>query len=146
MFEKHVSAILERVLGTYFEGFDPASLDVSVLQGKIALDDLRLRPSIAHAMGLPLSVTHGRVRRVELDISLQTLRGSPARMLIEGVDVEIAEASDAHECASAAGLAASARDARRSQLAKDRERRRQCLLAPQEQDYSSMTAHGHCIC
>ena len=140
MFEKHVSAILERVLGTYFEGFDPASLDVSVLQGKIALDDLRLRPSIAHAMGLPLRVTHGRVRRVELDISLQTLRGSPARMLIEGVDVEIAEASDAHECASAAGLAASARDARRSQLAKDRERRRQCLLAPQEQDYSSMTA------
>ena len=134
MFEKQVSAILEQVLGTYFEDFDTQSLNVSVFGGKVVLDDLRLRPTALAALKLPLTVRHGHVRRVELELSLSNLRGSPAKMLLDGIELVIAEddspggGAGEHE-----RDVQDAADAREQRLQQDRHDRRQALLSTPKQ-------------
>ena len=115
------------MLGTYFEG-DFKSIKVSVFSGKVKLNDLRLRPSAADALGIPLTIKQGSVRHVELELSLQNLRGTPARMLVEGVDVCVDPNHDPGRTDSAATARAQA--ARQQRLHRDRDERRNALLSP----------------
>ena len=125
---RQVSEILERVLGTYFEGIDTKSLHVSVFSGTVVLDNLRMRPSAFSALGLPLAVKHGRVRHVELELSLRNLRGTPARMHIDGIEIVVdpdtAKGAEADDLQTLTG--------RKRALQKDRDDRRQALLAPKD--------------
>ncbi len=124
-----VSEILERVLGTYFEGIDTESLHVSVFSGTVVLDNLRMRPTAFSALGLPLAVKHGRVRHVELELSLRNLRGTPARMHIDGIDI-VVDPNDTAKGAQPDDL--QTLTARKRALQKDRDDRRQALLAPKD--------------
>jgi hypothetical protein len=126
---RQVSEILERVLGTYFEGIDTESLHVSVFSGTVVLDNLRMRPSAFSALGLPLAVKHGRVRHVELELSLRNLRGTPARMHIDGIEI-VVDPNDTAKGAEADDL--QTLTARKRALQKDRDDRRQALLAPKD--------------
>jgi hypothetical protein len=128
MFESQVAEILERLLGAFFE-VDVKSLNISLFNSKVDLHNLRLRSSALDALGLPIKVLHGQVRHVELELSLQNLRGSPARLLVEGVDVVAVESCE--HCDGEA-FHARARDARRQRLREDRDLRRQELLCSQK--------------
>lgn len=135
MFEKQVSQILENVLGAYFEGIDTESLNVSLLAGKVVLEDLCVRPAAMASLGLPFTVKHGRVRRVELELSLRNLRGAPACMRIDGVEVVLDVDEDAdpvgHDRPSSFTVpGAEAGVARQQRMQTDLERRRLALLSP----------------
>lgn len=124
------------MLGAYFEGIDTSSLHVSVFSGTVVLDDLRMRPSAFRALGLPLQVKRGRVRHVELELSLRNLRGTTSHMRIDGIEV-VVDPSDAGD-AEADALQAHA--ARRRALQQDRDNRRQALVAPTDGSQSSATS------
>ena len=137
MFERQISEILQRVLGAYFDGIDTESLNVSLLGGRVELEDLRLRREAITALGLPFSIKHGRVRRVELELSLRNLRGAPARMRIDGVEVVL----DVNEDVAPPGGDPEAERAERTQrLLDDLEHRRLALLSTGRGGAAAQTA------
>ena len=56
MFEGKVTELLRQYLGDYIIGLDKENLGISVLKGKIKLENQRIRPDALNKLDLPIKV------------------------------------------------------------------------------------------
>jgi vacuolar protein sorting-associated protein 13A/C len=75
MFEGQVAFYLNKYLGTYLEGIDPASLRISVFRGNVELTNLQLKPDALNELDLPIVVKGGLLGSLSLKVGGWVGRG-----------------------------------------------------------------------
>jgi vacuolar protein sorting-associated protein 13A/C len=68
MIEGLVTRILEKYLIDYLENFDKTQLNISLLRGKIVLENLVLNEKLLRGIYLPLKFKYGRIRKIEINL------------------------------------------------------------------------------
>lgn len=59
MLESLAANLLNRLLGSYVENFDPAQLNVGIWSGDVKLKNLKLRKDCLDSLDLPIDVKSG---------------------------------------------------------------------------------------
>ena len=77
--------ILVDVLDDYVEGLSIENLKLGVLSGKIELNNLQLKRTGVDKLNLPISVTHGSLKKLLLKIPWTALESKPVRVIIDGL-------------------------------------------------------------
>lgn len=85
MLETLVASILNRVLGSYIENFDPNKLKIGLLSGDVKLEGLKLKRNILDKLQLPIDVLEGHVGNLILQIPYSNLKSKPVKVFIEDV-------------------------------------------------------------
>lgn len=85
MLESLVASILNRVLGSYIENFDPKHLNIGLLSGDVKLGNLRLKRGALDQLQLPIDVVSGHIGSLVLQIPYSNLKSKPVKILIEDV-------------------------------------------------------------
>lgn len=87
MFESIVANLLNRVLGSYIENFDPKQLNIGIWSGDVKLKNLRLKKESLDKFKLPLDVKFGHLGELTLQIPWSNLKSKPVKIIIEDVYV-----------------------------------------------------------
>lgn len=87
MFESLVANLLNRVLGSYIENFDPKQLNIGIWSGDVKLKNLRLKKESLDKFRLPLDVKFGHLGELTLQIPWSNLKSKPVKIIIEDVYV-----------------------------------------------------------
>ena len=82
-----VASVLNRVLGDWIENLNSDNLNLSIFSGQILLQDLRLKTSAFHNLGLPFHLEYGHVGKIYANIPWTALSTSPLRVLIEDIHI-----------------------------------------------------------
>lgn len=77
--------ILVDLLGTYVEGLSIENLKIGVLSGKIEFSNLQLKRTGLDALHLPISISHGSLKRLRVKIPWTALETKPVRVNIDGI-------------------------------------------------------------
>ena len=77
--------ILVDVLGDYIEGLTEENLKVGVWSGNIELKNLSLNRSILNKLNLPITINHGSVQSLVVNIPWTALESNPVKVFIDGV-------------------------------------------------------------
>ena len=77
--------VLVDVLGNYVEGLNPENLKLGIWDGKIELSDLKLKRTALDGLNLPISVSHGSLKRLEVSIPWASLESKPVIVVMDGV-------------------------------------------------------------
>lgn len=85
MFESLVANLLNRVLGSYIENFDPKQLNIGIWSGDVKLKNLRLKKESLDKFRLPLDVKFGHLGELTLQIPWSNLKSKPVKIIIEDV-------------------------------------------------------------
>jgi len=85
MLESLVASILNRVLGSYVENFDPNQLQIGLLSGDVKLGGLKLKKGALDQLQLPINVTDGHIGSLVLQIPYSNLKSKPVKVFIEDV-------------------------------------------------------------
>ena len=78
-----VAAVLQKTLGPFVDGIDAKSLELSVWDGDVKLDQLQLRTSALAALELPLRVVGARLGSVRVQIPWRNLGGEPMIVTVD---------------------------------------------------------------
>lgn len=97
MLESLVASILNRVLGSYIENFDPKHLNIGLLSGDVKLGNLRLKRGALDQLQLPIDVVSGHIGSLVLQIPYSNLKSKPVKILIEDVFLLAKSDDDAGE-------------------------------------------------
>ena len=81
--------VLVEFLGEYVEGLTEENLKVGVWNGKIGLENLQLNRKTLQNWNLPISVTHGSVKVLEVIIPWATLESNPVKVVLDGVYLQV---------------------------------------------------------
>lgn len=73
------------MLGKFIENIDPSQLKISVVSGKVKLENMKLKPSIFESLPVPFQLVQGQVGLINLKIPVLKLTSSP--LIIEISDV-----------------------------------------------------------
>eukprot|EP01094_Clydonella_sp_ATCC50884_P028048 TRINITY_DN8307_c0_g1_i1.p1 TRINITY_DN8307_c0_g1~~TRINITY_DN8307_c0_g1_i1.p1 ORF type:complete len:1038 (+),score=181.01 TRINITY_DN8307_c0_g1_i1:30-3143(+) len=88
MFSALLSAVLERYLGKYVDGFQRSeNFSVSVAKGHAHLEYLTLRSEALKQLDLPLQVVHGSVDMLDIYIPWQALKTSSVQVHFQNVSM-----------------------------------------------------------
>lgn len=68
MFEAQAAYYLNKYLGKYVDGVDPKSLRISVWEGDVVLQNLRVRPEALEELNLPITVKAGLLGTLRLKV------------------------------------------------------------------------------
>ncbi|EEB06191.1 vacuolar protein sorting-associated protein 13a [Schizosaccharomyces japonicus yFS275] len=85
MLESLVSGILNRILGSYVDNFDPKQLNIGVWSGNVKLHNLKIKPEAVDKFGLPVSIISGVIGTLNLEIPWQNLRKKPLKVRLEDI-------------------------------------------------------------
>lgn len=96
MLESLVASILNRVLGSYVENFDPNQLQIGLLGGDVKLHGLKLKKGALDQLKLPLNVVSGHIGSLVLQIPYSNLKSKPVKVFVEDVFL-IAKPDMSHE-------------------------------------------------
>lgn len=85
MLESLVASILNRILGSYVENFDPKQLQIGLLSGDVKLAGLKLKKGALDNLQLPLNIVNGHIGSLVLQIPYSNLKSKPVKVFIEDV-------------------------------------------------------------
>lgn len=85
MLESLVASILNRVVGSYVENFDPNQLQIGLLGGDVKLHGLKLKKGALDQLKLPLNVVSGHIGSLVLQIPYSNLKSKPVKVFVEDV-------------------------------------------------------------
>jgi vacuolar protein sorting-associated protein 13A/C len=85
MFESLVANLLNRVLGSYIENFDPKQLNIGIWSGAVKLRNLKLKKESLDKFKLPIDVKLGHLGELSLIIPWSNLKSKPVQIVIEDV-------------------------------------------------------------
>ena len=77
--------VLVNVLGNYVEGLSEENLKVGVFSGKIEFNNLQLKRTALDDLNIPISITHGSLKRLRLKIPWTALESKPVQVQLDGV-------------------------------------------------------------
>lgn len=83
MLESLAASVLNRVLGSYVENFDPAQLNVGIWSGDVKLRNLKLRQDCLDSLNLPIDVQFGVLNDLALVVPWSSLKNNPVKIIIE---------------------------------------------------------------
>ena len=81
--------VLVDVLGKFVDGLAVENLKVGVFSGKIELQNLKLKTSALEELDLPVTVTNGSLKHLNLKIPWTSLESKPVRMEIDGLLLQL---------------------------------------------------------
>ena len=85
MFESLITAVLNKVLGEFIDNIDMSQLNISLIKGKVKLENMKLKSTIFDALPLPFSLVYGQVGLIDLTIPVWNVFNSP--LIIEIRDI-----------------------------------------------------------
>lgn len=85
MLESLVASILNRILGSYVENFDPRQLQIGLLSGDVKLAGLKMKRGALDHLQLPLNIVNGHIGSLVLQIPYSNLKSKPVKVFIEDV-------------------------------------------------------------
>jgi vacuolar protein sorting-associated protein 13A/C len=85
MFETLISQVLNKALGDFIENIDPAQLNISILNGDVTLNNMRLKSTLFDAMPLPFALAYGQIGTLHLKIPVMNMFNDP--LIIEISDL-----------------------------------------------------------
>lgn len=83
MLESLAASVLNRVLGSYVQNFDPAQLNVGIWSGDVKLKNLKLRQDCLDSLNLPIDVKFGVLNDLSLVVPWSSLKNNPVKIIIE---------------------------------------------------------------
>lgn len=83
MLESLAATLLNRVLGSYVENFDPAQLNVGIWSGDVQLKNLKLRKDCLDQLHLPIDVKFGILGELVLNVPWSSLKNKPVKIVIQ---------------------------------------------------------------
>ena len=83
MLESLAATLLNRLLGSYVENFDPEQLNVGVWSGNVKLKNLKLKRDAFDTLDLPIEVKFGMLGDLVLNVPWSSLKNKPVRISIE---------------------------------------------------------------
>lgn len=83
MLESLAATLLNRLLGSYIENFDPTQLNVGIWDGNVKLKNLKLRKDCFDGLHLPIDVKFGILGDLVLNVPWSSLKNKPVKVNIE---------------------------------------------------------------
>lgn len=83
MLESLAATLLNRLLGSYVENFDPAQLNVGIWSGDVRLKNLKLRKDCLDGLNLPIDVKFGILGELILNVPWSSLKNKPVKIHVE---------------------------------------------------------------
>ncbi|CAR29401.1 ZYRO0G07810p [Zygosaccharomyces rouxii] len=83
MLESLAATLLNRLLGSYIENFDPTQLNVGIWGGNVKLKNLKLRKDCFDGLHLPIDVKFGILGDLVLNVPWSSLKNKPVKVNIE---------------------------------------------------------------
>ena len=83
MLESLAANLLNRLLGSYVENFDPNQLNVGIWSGDVKLKNLKLRKDCLDSLDLPIDVKSGILGDLVLTVPWSSLKNKPVKIIIE---------------------------------------------------------------
>lgn len=83
MLESLAATLLNRLLGSYVENFDPTQLNVGIWSGDVKLKNLKLRKDCLDGLNLPIDVKFGTLGNLVLTVPWSSLKNKPVKISIE---------------------------------------------------------------
>ena len=83
MLESLAATLLNRLLGSYVENFDPEQLNVGVWSGNVKLKNLKLKRDAFDTLDLPIEVKFGMLGDLVLNVPWSSLKNKPVKISIE---------------------------------------------------------------
>ena len=81
--------ILVDVLGKFVDGLAVENLKVGVFSGKIELKNLKLKTSALEDINLPVTITHGSLKHLNLKIPWTSLESKPVQVVLDGLLLQL---------------------------------------------------------
>ncbi|SMN22945.1 similar to Saccharomyces cerevisiae YLL040C VPS13 Protein of unknown function [Maudiozyma saulgeensis] len=83
MLESLAATLLNRLLGSYVENFDPDQLKVGIWSGDVQLRNLTLRKDCLDSLDLPVDVKYGVLGDLVLNVPWSSLKNKPVNIFIQ---------------------------------------------------------------
>ncbi|QLL30358.1 hypothetical protein HG536_0A01750 [Torulaspora globosa] len=83
MLESLAATLLNRILGSYVENFDPTQLNLGIWSGNVRLTNLKLRKDSLDGLSLPVDVKFGVLGELLLTVPWSSLKNKPVKISIE---------------------------------------------------------------
>ena len=83
MLESLAASLLNRLLGSYIENFDPTQLNLGIWSGDVKLKNLELKKDCLDALDLPINVKAGVLGQLSMNVPWSSLKNKPVKILIE---------------------------------------------------------------
>ncbi|ODQ63120.1 hypothetical protein NADFUDRAFT_80833 [Nadsonia fulvescens var. elongata DSM 6958] len=83
MLESLIASLLNRVLGSYVNNFDPQQLNIGIWSGDVKLRNLDLKREALDKFDLPIDIIQGHLGQLTLQIPWSNLKGKPVKVIIE---------------------------------------------------------------
>lgn len=83
MLESLAATLLNRLLGSYVENFDPTQLNVGIWSGDVRLRNLKLRKDCLDGLNLPVDVKFGILGELVLNVPWSSLKNKPVKINVE---------------------------------------------------------------
>ncbi|CAI4602875.1 CPI_1c_G0034240.mRNA.1.CDS.1 [Saccharomyces cerevisiae] len=97
MLESLAANLLNRLLGSYVENFDPNQLNVGIWSGDVKLKNLKLRKDCLDSLNLPIDVKSGILGDLVLTVPWSSLKNKPVKIIIEDCYLLCSPRSEDHE-------------------------------------------------
>lgn len=68
MIEELLTRMLKQYLLDYLDNFDAKNMDISLLKGRVLLENLQLNNKILDGLPVPLKMKYGRIGRIEIKL------------------------------------------------------------------------------
>lgn len=85
MFEVIVEKIIQSCLADYISGFESQQLKVSLWNGKISLENVRLNPEILIKLQLPMVFKYSKISKIDIFIPWTSLATKSVEISISGI-------------------------------------------------------------
>lgn len=82
MLESVAATLLNRLLGSYIQNFDPNQLNVGIWSGDVKLNDLKLKNDCLDTLDLPLDLVQGVLGNLTLNVPWSALKNKPVKIII----------------------------------------------------------------
>jgi vacuolar protein sorting-associated protein 13A/C len=89
MFESVLESVLNQILGKYIEGLTAADLNVSIWNGDVKLQNVRLRADIFKQFKLPLELVFGRIGNLQVSVPWKSISSKPVDVTIDDVYIVV---------------------------------------------------------
>ena len=83
MLESLAATLLNRLLGSYVQNFDPDQLKVGIWSGDVQLKNLTLRKDCLDSLDLPVDVKYGVLGDLVLNVPWSSLKNKPVNIIIQ---------------------------------------------------------------
>ena len=83
MLESLAASLLNRLLGSYIENFDPTQLNLGIWSGDVKLKNLELKRDCLDALDLPITVERGVLGHLSMNVPWSSLKNKPVKIVIE---------------------------------------------------------------